>query len=144
MNIDIAGRHLSVTAAMQEYVHEKVQRMVAHFNGVQSAHVTLSIEGGRHVVELVLGALRGQLVAKASDDLDMYAAIDAAVDKVSRQVDRVKERLQGRRRRQKPGEILANELEASDEEDDDFDFEDMDFGDVDEGAEEDAAPEEEI
>ena len=127
---DIAGRHLAVTQAMEDHVREKLQKVAAHFDGVQAAHVTLAVEGGRHVAEMIVSTnKRGQWVAKATDAQDMYAAIDAATDKVIRQVTRFKERLQDHRRhdRAKAGETRIEESEdlLSDAEADDGQADDM-------------------
>ncbi|MHA1572856.1 MAG: HPF/RaiA family ribosome-associated protein, partial [Alphaproteobacteria bacterium] len=77
LRVDIAGRHLAVTEAMEVHIREKLQRLAKVFDGGQSARVTLVREAGRNKAEIVIVALRNQLVSKAEDANDMYAAIDA-------------------------------------------------------------------
>ena len=122
MNIDISGRHMQVTAGMEAHVRDKVGKVEQHFPaGVQSVHVTLNIEGTEAMAEMVIVVRGVQLVCRAADG-DMYAAIDAAAEKMIRQVTRQKERIQDRRHHKKPGKAIAEapngqEAQASDESD---------------------------
>lgn len=122
MNIDISGRHMQVTAGMEAHVRDKVGKVEQHFPaGVQSVHVTLNIEGTEAMAEMVIVVRGVQLVCRAADG-DMYAAIDAAAEKMIRQVTRQKERIQDHRHQKKPGEAIVeaskgHEAQASDESD---------------------------
>jgi len=123
LNIDISGRHMQMTAGMEAHVRDKLGKVEQHFpDGMQSAQVILSIEGTEAIAEMVMVVRGGQLVGRASDD-DMYAAIDAAAEKMIRQVTRQKERIQDHRHQRKPGEAAAEaptgqKAQASDDSDD--------------------------
>ena len=132
MKLDISGRHMDVTAAMQDHVRGKLERVEKHFpDGVQNAHVILAVEAGQYMCEVVIPATkRHRLVGKATDPNDMYAAIDAAADKLTRQITRFKERLKDHRH-EKPGEALVPEPDESvDEEPEDFEDEDAETEDA--------------
>ena len=112
MKLDIAGRHLEVTEAMRSHVEEKAYKLKRHFDGLMTVHVTLSLIGGRNEAEFVVTAKRHQFVAKATDEKSMYAAIDAVIDKLDRQIIRFKDRLQEHRPDKKADAGAAAEARA--------------------------------
>ena len=98
MQLTISGQHLEVTPAIKAYVSEKLDKVVAHFDDVISAKVTLTVEkhkekDGQHA-ECSLHVKGGDLFAEASG-ADLYAAIDEMIGKLDRQVLRHKEKIQG-------------------------------------------------
>jgi putative sigma-54 modulation protein len=93
MNLVIHGNHIDVTPALQGYVASKLARIERHFDKVIDATVQLTVEKVRQRAEITL-RLRGNNIHVEAVDEDMYAAIDALVDKLDRQVLRHKDRLQ--------------------------------------------------
>lgn len=93
MQINITGHHVEVTPALRAYVNEKLSRISRHFDHVISINVVLNVEKHRNDAEATLHAAGKSLFANASD-ADMYAAIDALIDKLDKQVKRYKDRLQ--------------------------------------------------
>ena len=92
MQINLTGQHLEVTPALKQYVNSKLQRLERHFDHVTTAHVVLSVEKLRQKAEATVHVSRGNLHADAVE-ADMYAAIDALIDKLDRQIKRHKEKL---------------------------------------------------
>lgn len=92
MNLVIHGNHIEVTPALRNYVAEKMARVERHFDKVIDANVQLTVEKLRQRAEITLH-LRGNNIHVEAVDDDMYAAIDALVDKLDRQVLRHKDRL---------------------------------------------------
>lgn len=92
MQINVTGHHVEVTPALRAYVTEKMQRISRHFDHVISINVILNVEKRKKEAEATVHAAGRSLFANASDD-DMYAAIDGLVDKLDRQVRRLKDRL---------------------------------------------------
>ena len=92
MQINLTGQHVEVTAALRDYVQNKLMRLERHFEHVTNAHVVLSVEKLRQKAEATIHISRGNLHAYAVDE-DMYAAIDALADKLDRQIKRHKEKL---------------------------------------------------
>jgi putative sigma-54 modulation protein len=106
MNLVIHGNHIDVTPALHDYVASKLVRIERHFDKVIDANVQLTVEKVRQRAEITL-RLRGNNIHVEAVDEDMYAAIDALVDKLDRQVLRHKDRLQhhsaeGSKRQQAP------------------------------------------
>ena len=92
MQINITGHHVEVTPALRSYVAEKMQRISRHFDHVISINVILNVEKHKNDAEATLHTAGKSLFANASD-IDMYAAVDALVDKLDKQVRRYKDRL---------------------------------------------------
>ncbi len=85
MQITITGQHLDVTPALREYVSEKMSRISRHFDHVTTAHVVLHVEKQRHLAEATMNA-KGATLHAGGEAGDMYAAIDALINKLDRQI----------------------------------------------------------
>lgn len=92
MHINLTGHHVDVTDSLRSYVHEKTERLRRHFDHINQVHVVLSVEKLRQIAEAKLHVNGGELFANAESQ-DMYAAIDALVDKLDRQIVKHKEKL---------------------------------------------------
>ncbi len=95
MNLSIVGHHLEVTAAIRGHVVDKLERIKRHFDHVLDVHVTLSAAKVRHKAEVTLH-VPGKEIYCASEQADLYAAIDLLVDKLDRQVLKYKDLHSGR------------------------------------------------
>lgn len=92
MQINLTGHRMDVTAPLREYVTSKIARLERHFDHATNIHVILSVEKLRHKAEATLHVSGGNIFADSVQD-DMYAAIDALIDKLDRQVKKHKEKL---------------------------------------------------
>jgi putative sigma-54 modulation protein len=90
MNLTITGHHLEVTPALRDYVTSKLERIRRHFDQVVDITVFLSVEKLRQRAEINVHVRGKDLFAEATDN-DLYAAIDALMDKLDRQVLKYKE-----------------------------------------------------
>lgn len=91
MNLTITGHHVEVTPAIREYVNTKLDRVIRHFDNVSSVNVILSVEKLDQKAEVTVH-VRGKDIFVESHDPDMYAAIDAMIDKLDRQVLKYKQK----------------------------------------------------
>lgn len=91
MNLSISGHHLEVTPALRDYVTSKLERIRRHFDQVIDVNVLLSVDKLRQKAEVTLHVRGKELFAEASDE-DLYAAIDALIDKLDRQVLKYKDK----------------------------------------------------
>lgn len=91
MQVDVTGHHVEVTGSMKDYVLEKMDRLKRHFDQLTNVHVILSVEKLRQKAEATVSVTGGTLFANAEDE-DMYAAIDALIDKLDRQAIKHKEK----------------------------------------------------
>ncbi|HHH49212.1 MAG TPA: ribosome-associated translation inhibitor RaiA [Gammaproteobacteria bacterium] len=92
MQIDVTGQHLDVTPALRDYITGKLERLERHFDKVTNVHAVLSVEKLRQKAEATINANGASLHANAESE-DMYAAIDALVDKLDRQIKKHKEKI---------------------------------------------------
>lgn len=95
MNLNISGHHVDLTPPLRDYVTAKLKRIERHFDHLIGAEVVLSVEKLRHKAEATVQASGAKLFAEATVDEDMYAAIDALVDKLDQQTRKHKEKLRG-------------------------------------------------
>ncbi|AFL74184.1 ribosome hibernation-promoting factor, HPF/YfiA family [Thiocystis violascens] len=91
MQINLTGHHIDITDALRDYVENKFERLGRHFDHVINAHVVLSVEKLAQKAEATLNVNGGNVFADSTHE-DMYAAIDALIDKLDRQVLRHKEK----------------------------------------------------
>ena len=96
MKISVVARHMDVTDAMRSYAEEKAGKLPRFFNGLQSAAITLDLDAGKHIVEIVAsGTHKSVFVARHGGD-DMYASVDQCVRKLEEQLRRHKDRVRDR------------------------------------------------
>jgi putative sigma-54 modulation protein len=91
MQLDITGNHVEITPSLRDYVTEKMSRLERHFEKISLVHVVLSVEKLRHKAEATVSANGASLFAN-TEEADMYAAIDALIDKLDRQGKKLKEK----------------------------------------------------
>ena len=91
MQLTISGHHIDLTEAMQSYVENKMERLERHFDQVTNVNVILSVEKMRQKAEATVHITGNDVFANAEDE-NMYAAIDALVDKLDRQIKKHKEK----------------------------------------------------
>lgn len=91
MQVNITARHLELTQALADYVQKKVERCERYLEHLVWAQVILSVEKYRQEAEIVIHAARITFRSK-EESLDLYAAIDLAVDKIEKQLKKHKEK----------------------------------------------------
>ena len=92
MQVSTTFRHMEQSEALKNYAEEKLERVAKYIDEPISAQVYFTVEKIRHIVEIVISG-RG-ITTKASEATnDMYAAVDAVLDKIERQLKRYKEKL---------------------------------------------------
>ena len=107
MQMNLTGHHVDITPALRDYVNAKMEKVERHFDNVTDAHVILTVEKLRHKAEATIHVTGSNIYADAVE-ADMYAAIDALVDKLDRQVKRHKEKLKSHHARDANREKFAS------------------------------------
>jgi putative sigma-54 modulation protein len=95
----ITCRHMEVTDAIRSYVEKKISKLHKYYNRISETEVTISSEGLVHKVEIILKADNAQNFVVRHSEEDMYACIDAGIDKLERQLTRHKEKSRTRKGR---------------------------------------------
>lgn len=97
---------METSEALKAYAEEKLDRLKKYIDEPIVAQVYLAVEKKiRHVAEISLTA-KGITIKAAESTNDMYASIDAVVDKLERQVKRYKERIKAH----KPSEQIGKNI----------------------------------
>ncbi len=111
MKFVFTGRKVEVSDELKKYAQKKFEKLERYFSNDAMAHLTFSIERGRHVVEATV-VHEGMFFRAVERTGDMYASIDATVGMIDRQVRKNKTRLEKKLRsgafeREVPGTVPA-------------------------------------
>lgn len=124
MQISVTFRHMEVSNPIRDYAEEKIARAKKYIDEPIDAQVVLSVAKKiRHKAEVVLLA-KGLTIKGTEETDDMYAAIDAVVDKIERQLKRYREKLKahkpltGKERKVKKTIYAAESIDMSETEPD--------------------------
>ena len=105
MELKIHTRNVDVNPRLQEHVEKKVSKLDRYLPNIQEVRVDLAIERRKQgsdqaIAQLTLRNTRG-VILRAEDKRqpDIYAALDVALDKMYRQIERYK----GKRKRRGGG-----------------------------------------
>ena len=96
MRIDVVGKHLEVTPAIHEYASKKAEKLTKIFDGTQQIRMYLESPQGKKSefhVEVAVDVVKHEDFIAKTEGTDLYAAIDAAVDKALRQLRDFKDKL---------------------------------------------------
>jgi putative sigma-54 modulation protein len=91
MKIIITCRHESLTEGLRTHIEDKIHRVEKYLGKIREAHVILNFEKRRHLCEINLYG-KSLTLSSAGSSHDMYQSIDVALDKLERQVVKVKEK----------------------------------------------------
>lgn len=87
MQVLVTFRHMDATPALRKYAETKVQRVHKLMRRPIEAHVILEVSKRQHIAEITLSGEHLHVTAKEST-ADLYSAIDLAMDKIERQVQK--------------------------------------------------------
>jgi putative sigma-54 modulation protein len=93
MELQILSNNMEVTPRLRDYVEKKTARLDRYLPSLSSIQVELAMENTRsavqrHVAEITIRDERGTILRAEERNSDMFAAIDAVVDKLYRQIER--------------------------------------------------------
>lgn len=99
MKLLIQGNNITVTDAIHDYVQEKLEKAVKHFQAITTkVDVHLSVARNaripdKHKAEVTVYA-NGTVIRAQEGSENLYASIDLVSDKIARQLRKYKERVQ--------------------------------------------------
>jgi len=97
--INVTARHMKITPEIKALAREKAEKLVHYFDRIKRVEIILNHDGKLYNVEMIITGTRGlTLVGKLSDRLYLVA-LDMVVEKMERQLTRLKEKLRNRRAR---------------------------------------------
>lgn len=93
MELSVIGHNMEVTTRLQNYVEKKTSRLDRYMPDLTGVYVDLSAENTRSAVERQVAQItvrdkHGTILRAEERSNDIFAAIDAVVDKLYRQINR--------------------------------------------------------
>ncbi|MEK7833978.1 MAG: ribosome-associated translation inhibitor RaiA, partial [Acidobacteriota bacterium] len=107
MKVEYTGRNFTISPAIKKHINDHFKKLNTMLNGASHAHVILTV--GRHhrnVAEIVVNWHDRSLTSKA-DTTDMYASALQAIEKLHKQVIKLKGKLVDRTHHAKPAKAVA-------------------------------------
>lgn len=98
MQINVAGLHMEVGEALEAHCQQRLDDLKKYFDKVVDADVTFRNESHRHIAEVTMHA-SGITLHAEGEGSDFYPAVDDAAQKLQRQLERYKGRMQKHRNR---------------------------------------------
>jgi putative sigma-54 modulation protein len=100
MDVSIFTRNMEVTPRLSEYVDQKVEKLDRFLPSIDEARMDLAVENTRSAAHSQVAQLtvrvRGRILRAEERTQDMFASIDAVLDKMYRQIARYKGKRQDR------------------------------------------------
>jgi len=98
MRIIVSGKNMDITDALRDIAESKLERIDKLFGTEVDAQVTMSVEKNRQIVEITIPLKNGVLLRAEESTNDMYTSIDKSVDKLHKQLEKQKTRIEKRYR----------------------------------------------
>ena len=111
MKLVIHGKNIEITDAIREYVHQKIEKAVSHFQNITNeVDVHLGVAKNPRIstkqsAEVTIYA-NGSVIRAEESSESLYASIDLVADKIARQLRKYKEKRQDQKT-QTPDEIIV-------------------------------------
>lgn len=103
MNLNVHGRHVEITDHIREYIEKKIAKLERHLSNIDEVRGELTesstrSQNDRYTFQLTILGNRNILRAEESTG-DIFASIDAVMEKMGRQIEKVEGRRKSRRRK---------------------------------------------
>lgn len=111
MNLTVQTRNMQITPRLQDYVEKKTARLDRYLPNLVDVRVDLAEQKARSAVQRQVAQItvrdnRGTILRAEEQSNDIFAAVDAVVDKLYRQINRYR----GKQERRYRGNVEAIEL----------------------------------
>ncbi|MBD3236708.1 MAG: ribosome-associated translation inhibitor RaiA [Candidatus Eisenbacteria bacterium] len=93
MDIITTARHFEMTPEIRRFMRKRIEKLQRYADGIDEVHVVLSVEKYRKIAEMTLHTKGNEIVSREITD-DMQQSVDRVVDRIERQI----KRLRGRQR----------------------------------------------
>ncbi|MFK5922945.1 MAG: ribosome-associated translation inhibitor RaiA [Verrucomicrobiota bacterium] len=91
--ITVTGRHVTVTDAMRDHAHKKVEGLHLDYPKIIEAKVILDVQKNRQKAEVILHCANHITIEADTETEDMYASIDETLSKIARRMRKYKTRM---------------------------------------------------
>jgi putative sigma-54 modulation protein len=118
LKVDVFAKNMDVTERIIDYINKKISRLDRHLGNIEETRVDLVYNktarnaSDRQVAQITIRG-KGYILRVEERADDIYTAIDAALDKMNRQIERLKgKRNRGRGDGTPASEVVPEELEV--------------------------------
>ncbi|MEP0869040.1 ribosome-associated translation inhibitor RaiA [Trichocoleus desertorum AS-A10] len=116
MKLVIQGKNIEITDAIHEYVHQKIEKAVNHFQNLMTevdVHLSVArnprINPTKQTAEVTIYA-NGTVIRAEESSENLYASIDLVADKIARQLRKFKEKRQDKNHTQIRTGVVVDQL----------------------------------
>jgi len=115
LKVDIFARNMEVSNRINDYVEKKVSKLDRFLNDIEETRVDLAYvksarsASDRHVAQITIRG-RGYILRTEERADDIFAAIDATMEKLQRQIERYKGKRQRGRGDGTPAAVIAPDV----------------------------------
>ncbi len=92
MQIAMTFKNIDSSDSLKSQIHEKFDRLDKMLDSPAEAHIVLSVEKLRNIIEINLSCDKIKIHMKEETENNMYAAIDGLSDKVKHQIRKYKDK----------------------------------------------------
>jgi putative sigma-54 modulation protein len=96
MNVNVTARHFHLSDDVKEHAIQRVNKIEKYGHALLDAHVVLEVEKYRNIAEVSVHGNKSVYTGKAESD-DMIVSIDAACDKVGKQIKKHFDKVRSRK-----------------------------------------------
>ena len=89
MKYVIVGKNMEVSPSLEKSVKDKLGKLEKFFAEDTTAHVTLEVNHGRHIMEVTIPTKGGVIRCEQSSN-DMYTTVDQAEEVIEKQLKKYK------------------------------------------------------
>ncbi|XTZ12906.1 MAG: ribosome hibernation-promoting factor, HPF/YfiA family [cyanobacterium endosymbiont of Rhopalodia inflata] len=102
MKLLIQGNNIDITNSINDYVQEKLQKAVKHFQTITTkVDVHLSVARNARIIDKYKAEVtvyaNGTVIRAQENSTSLYASVDLVSDKIARQLHKYKERLNNKK-----------------------------------------------
>ncbi|UNC90766.1 ribosome hibernation-promoting factor, HPF/YfiA family [Candidatus Contubernalis alkaliaceticus] len=112
MKINLRGKNIEVTDALGQYVEKRIGKLDKFFDTETEAQVCLSVTRENNIIEVTI-MLNGMILRGEESTPDMYASIDQVVEKLEKQVEKYKTKMNRNLRQKSVKRMIKADPEES-------------------------------
>jgi len=103
MQIKLSAKHMDITPPIEDYARKKVEKFHRFFDRIQLIEVVIDKGKNEYTVEIITDVEHHKPFVATTSELDLYACIDATVDRATRQLRDHKSKLRDDKHHQSIG-----------------------------------------
>ncbi|MBF0475309.1 MAG: ribosome-associated translation inhibitor RaiA [Deltaproteobacteria bacterium] len=115
MPVTVTFRHLEPSQPIKDYIEDKIARLKKYADTSLDAHVVLSVEKFRHIADVTI-SFNGQKINGEESTGDMYSSIDLVLDKLTKQIKRVRGKIKNKKGNDRIQTVIMNVIDAQNKE----------------------------